>query len=74
MTREELFVNEVEFKKAKRIGGKNPGSEMRLKAIAEDKKFERMDQIRQEMREKRERKEQRHDNPLNPNEFKAKKS
>ena len=36
LTREELFINEIEPKKAKRMGGLNPGVAMRQKEIAEE--------------------------------------
>jgi len=43
MAREELFINEIEEKKVKRVGGRNIGSTMRLKAAAETQKENRMD-------------------------------
>ena len=43
MAREELFVNEIEPKKIKRVGGRNLGQTMRLKAAAENLKENRMD-------------------------------
>lgn len=63
MAREELFVNEVEHKKMKRVGGRNIGQTMRLKAAAENLKENRMDQIRKEMKAQREAKASRIDNP-----------
>lgn len=67
MAREELFINEIEQKKIKRVGGRNIGSTMRLKAAAETLKENRMDQIRKEMKEQREAKASRIDNPDDEN-------